>query len=294
MMHKSFVVDLAEVIARHWPGRDSVVRRLGRALMPNLGTVLVVIALLYANNVIASPGMRPSLASSSTTTISYQGRLADSSGNPITTSGVAMQFRLYDVDTGGTPLWEETQAAVPEEDGLFHVLLGSTNPIPVSLLGSNSTLWLGITVGSDSEMTPREQIVSVPYATVANTVLSLGGWERDESSTADPTVQSETNLLLQHGYAQHVVTSAEISVGYYDHSVTFPTPYKSGTVPTVVFAYTGQSAFAADVAKGGTTNGAGENTGRVFAVTNTGFTIRATSTYADRRYGFMWIAIGQQ
>ena len=171
-MHKSLLVHLTEVIALHWPGRDGVVRWLGRALMPNLGTVLVVIALLYANNVIASPGMRPSLASSSTTTISYQGRLADSSGNPITTSGVAMQFRLYDVDTGGAPLWEETQAAVPVEDGLFHVLLGSTNPIPVSLLASNSTLWLGITVGSDSEMTPREQIASVPYAMVAERLSS--------------------------------------------------------------------------------------------------------------------------
>jgi len=56
------------------------------------------------------------------------------------------------------------------EDGLFHVLLGSTNPIPVSLLANNSTLWLGIKVGSDSEMTPREQIASVPYAMIASTV----------------------------------------------------------------------------------------------------------------------------
>jgi hypothetical protein len=49
-------------------------------------------------------------------------------------------------------------------------MLGSTTPVPVSLLGTNNTLWLGITVGADSEMTPREQIASVPFAMVAHTV----------------------------------------------------------------------------------------------------------------------------
>jgi hypothetical protein len=81
-----------------------------------------------------------------------------------------MQFRLYNVNVGGSPLWSETQAAVPVEGGLFHVLLGSTTPIPVALLASNNALWLGITVGADSEMTPREPLASVPYAMVAQTL----------------------------------------------------------------------------------------------------------------------------
>jgi len=156
----------------------NTVTRLARALLPApssvLFTLLVVGLVFFAQRAGALPLRAPALAGDSTTTISYQGRLADSAGNPITTPGVAMQFRLYDADTGGAPLWEETHAAVPVEDGLFHVLLGSTNPIPVSLLASNSTLWLGITVGSDSEMTPREQIASVPYAMVASKLAGEG------------------------------------------------------------------------------------------------------------------------
>ena len=156
-----------------WPSGPGW-RRLARWLLPSPGnalfTLLVVGGLLWATSAGALPFRAPTLVGDSTTTISYQGRLADSAGNPVTTSGVGMQFRLYNTDTGGSPLWEESHTAVPVEDGLFHVLLGSTNPIPVSLLANNSALWLGITVGSDSEMTPREQIASVPYAMIASTV----------------------------------------------------------------------------------------------------------------------------
>jgi len=177
-----------------WPSGPGW-QRLARWLLPSPGniffTLLVVAGLLWATSAGALPFRAPTLAGDSTTTISYQGRLADSSGNPVTTSGVGMQFRLYNTDTGGSPLWEESHTAVPVEDGLFHVLLGSTNPIPVSLLANNSTLWLGITVGSDSEMTPREQIASVPYAMVAGQLagetfhtLTLGSWV-DTATNAD-------------------------------------------------------------------------------------------------------------
>jgi hypothetical protein len=152
-----------------WPG-GSGWRRLARALVPNPGTLIILAVFLLAQSAGAVPVRVSALAGNSTTTISYQGRLADSSGNLVTTSGVGIQFRLYNTDTGGSPLWEESHTAVPVEDGLFHVLLGSTDPIPVSLLANNSTLWLGITVGADSEMAPREQIASVPYAMIASTV----------------------------------------------------------------------------------------------------------------------------
>ena len=160
-------------------------------------------SLFWATNAGALPLRAPALTGDSTTTISYQGRLADSAGNPITSSGVAMQFRLYDVDTGGAPLWEETHAAVPVEDGLFHVLLGSTNPIPVSLLASNSALWLGITVGSDSEMTPREQIASVPYAMVAS---KLAGEGITTDQIADGAV---TSAKLEHAGPHIPITPDE-------------------------------------------------------------------------------------
>jgi hypothetical protein len=49
-------------------------------------------------------------------------------------------------------------------------MLGSLNPIGQSVITGNSNLFLGITVETDSEMNPRVQLGSVPFATQALTV----------------------------------------------------------------------------------------------------------------------------
>ena len=71
----------------------------------------------------------------SATTVNYQGRLADSSGDPL--SGTyGMSFALYDASTGGNLVWgPESHIAVPMSDGLFSVGLSSPTPgdIPTSV-----------------------------------------------------------------------------------------------------------------------------------------------------------------
>ena len=224
MRQKSLIVELAEVIARHWPGRDHVLRRLARALVPHPGTFIVTLlavgAVLFAQQAGALPFRAPTLAGDSTTTISYQGRLADSNGDPVTTSGVGMQFRLYNTDAGGSSLWEESHTAVPVEDGLFHVLLGSTDPIPVSVLANNSTLWLGIKVGNDSEMRPLEQIASVPYAMIASTVADGAITTEkiaDEAVTqtklgADVSLEPPDGSITTEKLADDAITSSKLAL----------------------------------------------------------------------------------
>ena len=147
-----------------------------RAWLPSRGNVLftlvIVFALFWAQSANALPWQAPSLAATSTGTWPYQGRLADSAGNPITAT-VPMIFRLYNASTGGVPLWEELwtgPSSVQVSDGLFNVMLGSLTAIPQSLVGGNSSLWLGITAGTDDEMAPRIQLGSVPFAVQALTV----------------------------------------------------------------------------------------------------------------------------
>jgi len=85
-------------------------------------------------------------------------------GTPITDT-VNMEFRLYDVPTGGAPLWSELWTgtnAVRVSDGLFNVMLGSLTQIPQSVIAGHDQLWLGITVGTDDEMTPRVQLGACP------------------------------------------------------------------------------------------------------------------------------------
>ena len=148
------------------------------AWLPSRGNVVFTLAvaglLILAQSVGALPLGRPVAApsGSSTGTIAYQGRLADSAGAPLTGT-YNMIFRLYSAAGGGVPLWEEPWIGTSEvsvSDGLFNVMLGSLTPIPQSTITGNDPLFLGITVGSDDEMTPRVQLGSVPYATQALTV----------------------------------------------------------------------------------------------------------------------------
>ena len=146
-----------------------------RAWLPSRGTVLftlvVVAALYYAGSVGAFPLSTSS--ATSTSTISYQGRLADSTGDPLT-GEYNLEFRIYDVPTGGTPLWTEMWTggnAVDVSDGLFNVMLGSIDNTLASSIEGEDELYLGVTVGTDAEMVPRVQLGSVPFSMQAMTVL---------------------------------------------------------------------------------------------------------------------------
>ncbi len=179
---KSLVMELAEVIDRHVPRRKADtedctpvhpsgwLRWLGKHLMPNLGSVVLVLVLLSAFPGLAAPNQAPTATSIST--IPYQGRLADAAGTPVT--GMQnMEFRIYDVPTSGTPLWEEFWTggnSVSVSDGLFSVLLGSLNTDLVNVVQGHEALYLGVTVGTDSEMAPRVQLGSVPFSMQALTV----------------------------------------------------------------------------------------------------------------------------
>jgi hypothetical protein len=60
---------------------------------------------------------------------------------------------------------------VPVANGLFHVLLGSVNPITDTLL--SQPLWLGIRVDGDAEMQPRELLNRAPFAVHAGQAHSI-------------------------------------------------------------------------------------------------------------------------
>ena len=92
-----------------------------------------------------------------TDSINYQGRLTDSSGSPL--SGTyTMTFGLYDVSTGGTALDTDTDV-VMVTDGLFNTGIDFG-----AGYFDGRELWLGVAVGNDDEMMPRQELRPVPYA----------------------------------------------------------------------------------------------------------------------------------
>lgn len=94
--------------------------------------------------------------------MNYQGTLTYGDGVALDTT-ISMTFSIYTDSTGGTQVWTETQAAVVVSNGLFNVLLGSVNAISDTVF-SDPVRWLGVQVGGDPELTPRQRIAVVGYA----------------------------------------------------------------------------------------------------------------------------------
>ncbi len=98
--------------------------------------------------------------------MSYQGKLADNDGNPVSDGSYNIKFSIYDVVNSGTAIWEETQGVTVQE-GLFNVLLGDLNALNLAF---NNQYWLGVKVDSDAEMIPRTALASTPYSLHAVTI----------------------------------------------------------------------------------------------------------------------------
>jgi hypothetical protein len=91
------------------------------------------------------------------TTMSFQGVLGSGVG---ANSSQSLTFRIYTSSSGGTALWSETQT-VTLKDRVFNVVLGSSNTLDILF---NQQYWIGVTVGSGSELTPRIQLTSASYS----------------------------------------------------------------------------------------------------------------------------------
>ena len=100
--------------------------------------------------------------------ISYQGYLMSSDSLALDTT-LTMTFKIYNDSVAGSAAWTEGPRSVTVSAGLFHVLLGQFTPLDEDVF-NNPPTWLGVTVGSNSEMTPRTRMVSVPYAYYVGTV----------------------------------------------------------------------------------------------------------------------------
>ncbi|UCF04685.1 MAG: hypothetical protein JSV33_12270 [bacterium] len=99
-------------------------------------------------------------------TISYQGVLKDDTGAIVPDGEYTFTFKIYNVDTGGTPLWTEVQT-IPVSAGILDAVLGAVNPIELNF---DEQYWLGVTIGAGAELAPRTELTASPYALNAQMV----------------------------------------------------------------------------------------------------------------------------
>src|SRR5687767_9504453 len=83
-----------------------------------------------------------------------------------------MTLSIYAEETGGVPLWQETQTVSVTPDGRFTLLLGSTRPegLPLDLFASGEPRWLAIRVERPGEREPARirLLLLNPVATSAD------------------------------------------------------------------------------------------------------------------------------
>lgn len=140
--------------------------------------------------------------------INFQGKLLDSSNVP-KNGNFTMSFRLYNVPTGGAALYTEGPLVVPVVNGVFSVQIGTQTGLNPDLF-AGASVYLGITVAPDAEMTPRQQMVASPYAMTA-AQLAQAGNVRINAGLAYSTFTTAGNLQVQHGVS--AATAALTGVG---------------------------------------------------------------------------------
>ena len=115
--------------------------------------------------------------------INYQGKLADQTGQAVADTTYSIIYRLYTVPTGGSSIWSETANATTSA-GLFSHMLGSVSPL--TAVDFTQTLYLGVEVAGDGEMSPRKVIGTVPAAFEADNATTFDNLATTSFLRAEP------------------------------------------------------------------------------------------------------------
>lgn len=195
--------------------------------------VLVVWALSTATSYAAAPSL-----------VSYQGVLTDGSGAPEVGGPFSITFSIYDDAAATNPaLWSETQAVTTDAEGRFSVLMGENTPLTDDIF-TGADRWLGISVESDPEMSPRQRLCSVAYALRSSTIDGASGGTVFGNVTIGYNLTVGGSATIGSG---HTVTASSSFVVGNNHTV-------SGDFATVVGRE--NSATAGDAIVLGAFNGA--------------------------------------
>jgi len=101
---------------------------------------------------------------------------------------------VYASETGGAPLWQETQQITIDGGGQYNVLLGAATAegVPLEIFASGDALWLAVRIERfGAGEPPRARLTSVPYALRASDAETLGGRPASDYSLATGAVRKE-------------------------------------------------------------------------------------------------------
>jgi hypothetical protein len=107
------------------------------------------------------PFAASSTAATVPSTITFAARIVDEKTDDAIEGSHTATFALYDAESGGNSVWNESHPVEPE-DGMIYVELGSQNALDTKVFDGKQ-LWLQVSVDGNT-MEPRIALASVPYA----------------------------------------------------------------------------------------------------------------------------------
>jgi len=148
--------------------------------------------------------------------ISFQGKLTNTDGTNVSNGAYSIAFSMYTVSTGGTAIWTETQSAVTVTDGIFQVNLGSVTSLPGSVDFNSGSIYLGVKVGADPEMSPRILFTASPYAFNSDKLggISASGFvQLSPGSQQTGFINISGNATVGGTYNGNTFTSSTLTFG---------------------------------------------------------------------------------
>ncbi len=173
---------------------------LGFFAIASLGVITFALLQKWSPPVSAAPGIYKVL--------NYQGKLEDSGGITVADGAYNIKFTIYDAAAAGNVLWTARESdacgapfnpsakSVTTSLGIFSTQLGESGDCPLNLDFNDDSYYLGITIGADSEMTPRKRIGAAGYAFNADLLDGLNTSAVGGASAFVPATDSSGNLVL--------------------------------------------------------------------------------------------------
>jgi Chaperone of endosialidase len=138
-------------------------------------------------------------------------------GAPSTSGTVSIGASIYDADTGGTLLWDETQVVTLDAQGRYTLYLGGSQAdgLPAAVLTASAPLWLSLQVAGGAPEA-RVPLTSVPFALRAADADTLGGLPPSAYLRVDPagdTTSATTAATTGTAAARSRTTDPLVSTG---------------------------------------------------------------------------------
>jgi hypothetical protein len=188
-------------------------------------------------------------------TINYQGVVKDASGVVVANGDYTLKFTIYE---GDVAIWTETKS-ITVTDGIVNTMLGSITPIDLPF---DNEYYLGITVGTESELTPRTKLNSVPYSFMS---MNVPDGSITASKISNNQVVKSINSIRDN---VNLVAGSNVSISPNGNNLIISSTGSTGFALPYAGSVTQDTGFALSILSNGSSCIKGEGINGVIGYTN--------------------------